>query len=517
MATGTFIYGGSVSSAEKSISSTANYYHLNFIGTRMSGVNAEIRESIPKFATINSAVCSIDVKASGSANAYWVTRDTDGNVVSTLWSQSSGISTSYKSFSRDVLSLVESNNADAGLATSIYVLSFRMKSSSSYLGRSYNYKNYNSFTCTFTYPTITVKCNVNNANYGEVVSSTHSLNTPIDIGAKGVWGTQTCVIEAKPKSGCKFVRWSDGNTSSTRSITLSEDALTAHDTVFTYTAEFEQTNCTVTFRNQDGTTVKSYQVDPGSTLGTLPTVSRNGYTFVGWIPCAPAKKTDDTVLDSMQYDGSNFNALHRQYLYSNNLSIHIEAYMSDWMDIGNSKRQIMSCTEGGGWGLGYQANTVGHGFEIHTGSYSGIDLGFGTEGVYADNTWNTFDIVFSNGTVEAYVNGVKKGTITTPNSTISYHGSNTIFVGAEAGANATSPGGNHFKGCISNVFIANQNTRLEIATANTVVNKNVDYYPVWRLNTKINKIYIGTQQPKEIYVGTTPIKAIYVGTTKVYG
>lgn len=34
---------------------------------------------------------------------------------------------------------------------------------------------------------------------------------------------------------------------------------------------------------------------------------------------------------------------------------------------------------------------------------------------------------------------------------------------------------------------------------------------------KINKIYNGTQQPKEIYAGTTPIKAIYVGTTKVYG
>lgn len=34
---------------------------------------------------------------------------------------------------------------------------------------------------------------------------------------------------------------------------------------------------------------------------------------------------------------------------------------------------------------------------------------------------------------------------------------------------------------------------------------------------KINKIYVGTQQPKEIYVGTTPVKAIYVGTTKVYG
>lgn len=34
---------------------------------------------------------------------------------------------------------------------------------------------------------------------------------------------------------------------------------------------------------------------------------------------------------------------------------------------------------------------------------------------------------------------------------------------------------------------------------------------------KINKIYVGTAQPKAIYVGTQEVKAIYVGTTKVYG
>ncbi len=34
---------------------------------------------------------------------------------------------------------------------------------------------------------------------------------------------------------------------------------------------------------------------------------------------------------------------------------------------------------------------------------------------------------------------------------------------------------------------------------------------------KINKIYIGTSQPKDIYIGTTKVKAIYIGTTKVYG
>lgn len=34
---------------------------------------------------------------------------------------------------------------------------------------------------------------------------------------------------------------------------------------------------------------------------------------------------------------------------------------------------------------------------------------------------------------------------------------------------------------------------------------------------KINKIYIGTSQPKEIYVGISKVKGIYIGTTKVYG
>ena len=34
---------------------------------------------------------------------------------------------------------------------------------------------------------------------------------------------------------------------------------------------------------------------------------------------------------------------------------------------------------------------------------------------------------------------------------------------------------------------------------------------------KINKIYVGTAQPKAIYVGTQEVKAVYVGTTKVYG
>lgn len=323
----------------------------------------------------------------------------------------------------------------------------------------------------------------------------------------------TATLKATPNSGYKFVKWNDGNTSNPRTVTVSGNA--------TYTATFEKDVHTVTFKNQDGTTVKTSQIQSGSTLGTLPTVSRSGYTFVGWIPCVPAKKIDNTVLDSCYYNGSMAHPLLQSYKYTDNLSIHLDVFMGDWMDIKNSTRQIMSCTESGGWGFGYQANSKvdgaeAHGFEVHTGSYTGYDLKFGTSGVYANNTWYSFDIIFSDGVIEVFVNGTSKGKRTASSSTIKYNTSNTIFVGGEAKGD-TSSAQNFFKGYISNVFIANQGTRLLLATTGTVVEKDIDYYPVWRLNTKINKIYVGTSQPKSIYVGTQEVKAVYVGTTKVYG
>lgn len=672
-------------------SSSVGYRLFNLFGTRMSGINASIRNEIPKFATINSATAIVNIKGSGAANADWSLLDENLDPITTLWSQSSAITTSYKEFTRDALQYIESNNADAGLAKSIYCLSFRAKSTSSIFGRTYTLNAYKS-TMTFTYPTITVNGNVNNANYGEVVSSTHPLNTPIDIGAKGVWGTQTCVIEAKPKAGYKFKQWSDGNTSIKREVILSEDVLTGHSTTLTYTAQFEATtnvtydsifnfkkwkdngiaasngtisNITeagftltsndgvsegtasspfftveygksykvdidtvgddwdvyiffcdasgtwidfadstnrfssnnggvasriftapnksevvkaqirvdanginnavsfsnfriypadytymsttvpaeersdssiwsmptpvrkghtflgwntkpdgsgttytssssfptndlvlfsqwvinqyiISFKDIDGTVIQSRQLEYGNPVGGLPSVSRAGYSFAGWIPCEPAIKTDNTVLDSYQYNGSSsFYALHPRYKYTDKFALHVDAYMSNWMNIGNnnSGAQIISCTEGGGWGLGYMANTSGHGAEIHTGAYTGIDLGFGAAGIFSNNTWYSFDVVFSHGTFNVYVDGVNKGTQTTQTTSIHYNTDNTIFVGAEAASNTITPGGNYFDGFISNVFIANQGTRLQIATANSTVEQDTDYYPVWRLIT----------------------------------
>lgn len=325
----------------------------------------------------------------------------------------------------------------------------------------------------YTPPTYTIKLSSNNANYGTVSGG-------------GTWDVSTTAfsktITATPKTGYKFVKWTDSNgkTYNTNSlnITISETSISAQSTSVTYTATFEKTECTVTFRNQDGTTVKSITAQPGVTLGSLPSVSRSGYTFVGWIPCAPAIKTDNTVLDTQRYTGENnsFAALSKKYKYTNNLAVHIEAYMSDWSALSGTDKQIISCTDGGGWAIGmYAAGT-----EIHTGAYTSIDLGLTS----LSSGWHSFDIVFTNGVFSAYVDGTKKGEKTTSSSTVNYNTNNTIFVGGEAGSNDSTvqAAALNFIGLISNVFIANQGSKLEKATENTVIAANIDYYPIWRLN-----------------------------------
>ena len=286
------------------------------------------------------------------------------------------------------------------------------------------------------------------------------------------------------RSGYKFLGWytqpNGGGTKYTSSSSFPTSDLVLY-------SHWELQKYTINFKNVDGTTVSTKTLNSGATLGTLPTVTRSGYTFVGWIPCAPVKKIDNTILDSYYYDGAVAYPLLQSYKYTDNLSMHIEVYMADWMDIKNSTRQIMSCTESGGWGFGYQANSKvdgaeAHGFEVHTGSYTGYDLKFGTSGEYTNNKWYSFDITFSNGVIEIFVNGTSKGKRTTSSSTIKYNSSNTIFVGGEAKGD-TSSAQNYFKGYISNVFIANQGTKLQIATTSTVVNSNIDYYPIWRKNT----------------------------------
>lgn len=283
MATGSYEFN--IKTGENTISSSKSNT-WNFVGTRMSGTNADVRKKIPKFATINSASCTVRVKRDGTSSlkmynhdAAWLVTVTQGGSSTTLWSQNQAIARSYNTFTYDCLSYINSNDANAGVASSIYVLTFR---ASGDLAKAHTYDIYR-VNMTFTYPTITVNGTVNNSSYGEVVSDTHTLGSPIDIGAVGVWGTQTCKLTAKPKAGYRFVQWSDGNTNATRDVVLSEDVLTAHNTTFTYKAVFEpiKYNITVTASPAEGGQSASIQAQHGTEI-ILQAIANEGYKFVKW-------------------------------------------------------------------------------------------------------------------------------------------------------------------------------------------------------------------------------------------
>ncbi len=134
------------------------------------------------------------------------------------------------------------------------------------------------YETTVTCYTLTVKSN--NTAYGTVSG-----------GGDYETGT-TATLTATPKTGYKFVKWSDGNTSATRTVTVSADK--------TYTATFEAITYTATFKNYDGTVLETKSVSHGSTPGytgatpTKPSTAQYSYTFSGWSPSLSAITANTT-------------------------------------------------------------------------------------------------------------------------------------------------------------------------------------------------------------------------------
>lgn len=210
--------------SEKSHSGTGSIY----ISNSFSDVYTAL--SIPKYSIINSAKWYFYVKETtnklGKADLYLFFGSDLGSSVYQLYYGNGVIPKNNGNYLETIIDLknyMSSNSANAGTISYSGATSIQSRFQSSLLSRTY--KTYYKIICDYTAPKFVVELT---AGAGGTVTGQGTYN----------FGT-TFTIKAIPNSGYKFVKWSDGNTSETRTFTVNNSLITAHETHKTYTAEFE--------------------------------------------------------------------------------------------------------------------------------------------------------------------------------------------------------------------------------------------------------------------------------------
>ena len=149
---------------------------------------------------------------------------------------------------------------------------------------------------------------------------------------------------------------------------------------------------------------------------------------------------------SMTFTGSNAVVCGRGPMVTDELTVNLWVYMSDWSKLSNSYR-IMSCTEGGGWNF----ENVGHFIVYAGGAYiraSGTLTSLPSGWHMLTGTWDGYQSkIYADGILKASSSALASKT------KISYNNNNGIFIGVEAGGSATTPGSPYFTGKISDVRI----------------------------------------------------------------
>ena len=135
------------------------------------------------------------------------------------------------------------------------------------------------------------------AEFEEYVSHETLYSVTVDADGCGnpfsrqFYGGTRLVLQADPKDGHIFSRWSDGNTDNPRNVTVTSD--------MAYTAEFTPMSYTVTFKNEDGTVLDSRKWDygtvPSCTEPTKPANPQYTYTFAGWSDGTQTYGIDDEL------------------------------------------------------------------------------------------------------------------------------------------------------------------------------------------------------------------------------
>lgn len=147
--------------------------------------------------------------------------------------------------------------------------------------------------------------------------------------------------------------------------------------------------------------------------------------------------------DEVQMTGSTYYTLSKDLKYEDKISVNIWAYMDNWSEYAAQNMVMLSCTESGGFNI--ETSEDSNQYICYTAYDKGVGYKhanmLGKRWVDLSPGWHLFSFTFDGNCITGYVDGSMQGPTsdTFTSKKIGYNNNNTIFVGAEASDNATTP------------------------------------------------------------------------------
>lgn len=205
-----------------------------------SHIHLTSEKCFPNYSILQSAKYSGEVKYSVSTGTVtdssariYISSESDDETYSDseYYTDPITISTEYTKIETGDISSYLFKNSAYNEDLYLHIRVFVRFSSSKTSRMTVDHKNRN-VEITYAPPTVTVNAETNGAG-GTVAGGKTLTLAQADT-------EYSATLTATPRAGYKFVRWSDGNTSPSRTVTYSDNNIAAHETTVTYTAIFEQ-------------------------------------------------------------------------------------------------------------------------------------------------------------------------------------------------------------------------------------------------------------------------------------
>lgn len=276
----------------------------------LSAINAQAKAKIPAYSTISNFKFTVYARevTNGTFNSdvdIFFANSSESSLKS-LKSDDDCVYSSYSGWTLDgVASAVQSGNANAGqivYSSADRICIFLEKTTS--LATKDTWAAYYTVSCDYTAPTFKISLT---AGTGGTVS-----------GAGTYTVGSSATIKATPNSGYRFVKWSDGDTNATRTITKTTSDISANVTNLSYSAVFEKITYAVTFKDENGTTLKTATVNHGDTV-TPPAdpekadTAQWNYTFDGWYDANGNKWSSSTTITAATTFTARYNSTVQTY------------------------------------------------------------------------------------------------------------------------------------------------------------------------------------------------------------